>query len=251
MFEAIQNKRVLITGSSSGIGACIARLFAKFGARVGVHYAHSEEQALEVLKEIVEHSEEARIFKGDLLEASFRRDLVPSFIRAFGGIDVLINNAGMASDYKHFSELGEEHWDKTFALNVKAPFCLTRDAFAHMKEQRWGRVINISSVAVKYAAPHSLHYTASKAALETLTRGFAREGARHNVLVNSIRCGVIDTPMRTSIANYSEELFRKRVSLVPLGRAGMPLDIARTVLFLASECGDFITGECFVVAGGD
>lgn len=251
MFEAIQKKRVLITGSSSGIGACIAKLFAKFGARVGVHYAHSEEQALEVLKEIVEDSREARIFRADLLEPSIRRDLVPSFIREFGGIDILINNAALVSEYKHFSELAEEHWDKTFALNVKAPFCLSRDAFAYMKEQGWGRIINISSVAVKYAAPHSLHYTASKAALETLTLGFARDGAKYNILVNSIRCGVIDTPMRTTIPNYSEELFKKRVSLVPLGRAGMPLDIARTALFLASECGDFITGECFVVAGGD
>lgn len=251
VFEAIQGKRVLVTGASSGIGACVSKLFAEFGSHVGLHYAHSKEQALKVLREIEESSGQARIFQGDLSETSVRQKLVVSFIEAFGGIDILVNNAGVVTDYRHFAELTEEAWDQTFAVNVKAPFCLSRDAFAYMKKQRWGRIINISSVAVKYVGANSLHYTASKAALETLTVGFAREGAKYNVLVNAIRCGVIDTPMHVNVPNYDEDLFRKRVELVPLGHAGSPLDIARMVLFLASEGGDFITGECFVVAGGD
>ena len=251
MYETIRDKRVLVTGSSSGIGACIAKHFAGFGATVGLHYAHSKERALNVLKEIEEGSGHAKILQGDFLEPSVRSTLIPSFVEEFGGIDVLINNAGRVYDYKHFSELGEESWDKTFAVNVKTPFCLSRDAFVHMKKQGWGRIINVSSVAVKYVGANSLHYTASKAALETLMLGLSREGAKNNVLVNSIRCGVIDTPMRTTIAGYDEDMFQRRVNLVPLGRAGKPIDIARMALFLASECGDFITGECFVVAGGD
>ena len=96
-----------------------------------------------------------------------------------------------------------------------------------------------------------MHYVAAKAALENLTLGFAKEGAEHNILVNTVRCGVIDTPMRTRIAGYSEEDFQKRINLVPLKRAGKPQDIARMVLFLAAETGNFITGEIFTVAGGD
>lgn len=251
MFETIRDKRVLVTGSSSGIGAAIAELFAKYGARVGLHYGHSESAALDVLNTIEQHGGQARVFRGDLIKSSDRRKLVPSFIEAFGGIDVLINSAGVAGDYVHFAELEEETWDRVFAVNVKAPFYLCGDALAHMKQQRWGRIINISTVSIKYAGANSLHYTASKAALEAVTLGISRDGAKHNVLVNSIRCGVIDTPMRTKIAGYNEELFRQRVSLVPVGHAGMPIDIARMALFLTSECGDFITGECFTVAGGD
>ena len=178
--------------------------------------------------------------------------LVNNFVKVFGGIDVLINNAGAVYEYKHFSELSEKSWDATFALNVKAPFYLMASVFERMKKQGGGRIINVSSVNVKYGGSgKSLHYNASKAALESLQRGFAREGAKHNILVNSIRCGLIEKPMRTKIDGYSEENFRKRVDLIPLKRAGRPMDIARMALFLAAESGNFITGEIFTVAGGD
>ena len=116
---------------------------------------------------------------------------------------------------------------------------------------KWGKIINISTVALKDAGAKNLHYTTAKAALEELTAGLSKEGAKHNILVNSIRCGLIDTPMHTTVSGYQEELFQKRVELVPLGHTGEPLDIARMALYLASEGGRFITGECFSVAGGD
>jgi len=252
MFEDIKGKRVLVTGASGGMGSEIVKLFAEHGARLGLHYFVNKEEAIKLLEEVRGKNGEAEIFQADLRNEEEGRNLIKLFVGKFEGIDVLVNNAGAVYDYKHFSELDEKSFRDTFDLNVKAPFCLMKEAFPHMKEQGGGRIVNLSSVNVKYGgSAKSMHYVAAKAALENLTLGFAKEGAEHNILVNTVRCGVIDTPMRTRIAGYSEEDFQKRINLVPLKRAGKPQDIARMVLFLAAETGNFITGEIFTVAGGD
>ena len=251
VFEAIEGKKVLVTGASSGIGASISQLFAEHGAYVGLHFRSHKTRTTQILKKIRDKSGTAEIFQGDLLDQKTRNILIRKFAKQWGGIDILINNAGACYEYKHFSELNEKAWDKTVTLNTKVPFFLSRDAFKYMKEKKWGRIINISSVSVKYGGAKSLHYCCSKAALDALTTGFSREGFSHNILVNSIRCGVIDTPMHKNIKGYKEETFKKRIAMIPLKRMGHPIDIARMVLFLASECGDFITGEVFSVAGGE
>ncbi len=252
MFEGIKDKRVLITGATGGIGAGIAGLFAEYGARLGLHYQKNEEEAAKILDAVRSKTGEAELFRADLLSAGAAGNLVRAFVQKFGGIDVLVNAAGAIHDYKHFSELDEKSFEDTFGLNVKAPFYLTAEAFSRMKDQGGGRIVSLTSVNIKYGgSAKSLHYVAAKAALESLTLGFARDGAPHNILVNAVRCGVIDTPMRTKIAGYKEEDFQRRISLIPLKRAGSPLDVARMVLFLAAETGDFITGEVFTVAGGD
>ena len=252
MFEDIKNRRVLITGANGGIGSAIADLFADHGAKLGLHYRKNNEETEKMLNKIKNKTEQAKIFQADLLDTESRKNLIENFIKNFGGIDVLINNAGAIDDYKHFSELSEAAWQNTFDLNVKVPFYLSGEAFQYMKEHGGGRIINISSVNVKYGgSARSLHYVAAKAALENLGLGFAKEGAPYNILVNSIRCGVIDTPMRTKVAGYDEENFKKRINLIPLKRAGQPIDIARMALFLAAESGNFITGEVFTIAGGD
>lgn len=252
MFESIKGKKVLITGASGGIGMAIARLFAEYGAHLGLHYRNNKEAATQLLREIKNKGGEAEIFPADLLDSDSRKGLVPAFIKRFGGIDVLINNAGNTIGYKHFSELDEKSWQDTFDLNVKAPFYLMAQTFQHMKEQKWGRIVNISSVNVKYGGSvKSMHYVASKAALDSITVGFAREGAQYNILVNSVRAGVINTPMHTKLPGYTEENLKKRIALILLKRVGEPLDIARMVLFLTAETGNFITKEIFTVAGGD
>lgn len=251
MFDSLKNKKVLVTGASSGIGAEIAKLFGAYGAKVGVHYRSAKAEAEKIASAIKANSGEAKILQADLLKKGAAEKLVASFVKAFHGIDVLINNAGACFDYRHFSELDEKSWDKTMALNAKAPFLLSRAAFKHMKENNWGRIINISTVAVKYGGAHNLHYCASKAALDALTTGLAREGVKYNILVNSIRCGVIDTLIHTKIAGYKEENFQKRISLIPLRRLGKPIEVARMALFLASAAGDFITGEAVSVSGGE
>ena len=249
----LKGKKILITGASGGLGSVMAHVFASYDACIGLHYCHDQKRALLLQKEISKKtSAKIELFKGDLLEQKVRTNLVVDFVKVFGKIDILINNAGAVGEYKDFFELSEETWDETFALNVKAPFYLMGSAFEYMKKSDGGRIINISSVNVKYGgSSKSLHYIASKAALESLHRGLVREGAKYNILINAIRCGLIDTPMRTRISGYSKKNFQKRMRLVPLQRAGSPLDIARMALFLASESGNFITGEIFTVAGGD
>lgn len=251
MFESLKGKKVLITGATGGIGVAMVGLFAEYGAHLGLHYRNNKEAAEQLLHEVKSKTGEAEVFQADLLDLASRKELIPAFIKKFGGIDVLINNAGAAHDYKHFSELDEASWQRTFDLNVKAPFYLMGETFEHMKKAG-GRIVNISSVNVKYGgSAKSFHYVAAKAALETLTRGFAKEGAPHNILVNAIRPGLINTPMRKNAVGYGEADFQKRIDLILLKRPGEPLDIARMALFLSAESGNFITGEIFTVAGGD
>ena len=249
MFEDIKGKRILVTGASSGIGASIAELLGSYGASVGVHYRSNEKGATDVADNINKQGGKAQTFQGDLLDTTVRGKLITSFVDVFGRIDVLVNNAGAIYGSKYFLELDEESWDNTFVLTAKAPFFLAKDAFAMMKEQGGGKIINIGSISAKYGGSlQTLHYGAAKAALEAITVGLSRAGAQYNILVNTVRGGFVDTPFHQKIGRSNLE---DRIKLTPLKRAGQPIDIARMVLFLASEAGDYITGEIFTVAGGD
>lgn len=245
----IEGKRVLITGASTGIGACTAELFASYGAKVGMHYNKSEAEVKKVLQRIKDRGGNAIPLRADLLDSYSYKKLLSSFIDASGGIDVLVNNAGGIYGFKHFLELDEKSWDDTFAINVKAPFFISKEVFSFMKGHGGGKIINISSISAEYGgSANSIHYGASKAALDAITIGLSRAGAEYNILVNSVRAGFVDTPFHRKINRENTE---ERVKLIPLKRAGEPIDIARMVLFLASEAGDYITGEVFTVAGGD
>jgi len=249
MFEDIKEKKILVTGASSGIGASTAELFGSYGAFVGVHYRSNEKGAIDTVTRINKQGGKAEAFQGDLLLASVRDGLLKSFVSAFGSIDVLVNNAGGVYGAKHFLELDEESWDNTFALVAKASFFLAKDAFSYMKEHGGGRIINISSISAKYGgSPQTLHYGAAKSALDAITVGLASAGAPYNILVNSVRGGFIDTPFHPKMGRGN---FEERIRMIPLKRAGQPIDIARMVLFLASEAGSYITGEITTVAGGD
>ena len=230
----------------------MVKLFSEHGAYIGLHYNKNCALAQSVCEEAHRHTAKVELFSGNLLEEITMKGLVHTFIEKFGGIDVLINNAGAFYGYKHFSELDSESWNKTFDLNAKAPFYLIGSAFEHMKGKGGGKIINISSASVRYgASPNGLHYTAAKAAMDSMMLGFSKAGAQDKILVNSIRCGVIDTDMHSQIEGYSEVQYKRRISQIPLKRTGKPIDIARKALFLASESGNFITGEIFTVAGGD
>lgn len=248
LFE-IKGKRVLITGASTGIGACTAELFASYGANVGIHYNKSETKANYVLQKIKNHGGNATILQANLLDSSSYKNLIDSFIDIYGGIDVLVNNAGGIYGFENFLFLNEESWDDTFTLNAKAPFFIAKEAFSSMKLHGGGKIINISSISAKYGgSENSMHYGAAKAALDAITKGLSRAGTEHNILVNSIRAGFVDTPFHKKIGRKNIE---ERIKLTPLKKAGEPIDIARMILFLASEAGDYITGEVFTVAGGD
>lgn len=249
MFEGIKNKKALVTGASSGIGGSIAEILGEYGASVGLHYSTGRDGVEKVSKAMEARGGECKLFQADLLEEGAPEQLIKSFVESFEGIDILVNNAGWAFGAADFLELDSVSWDKTFQLNTKAPFFLAREAFKVMKDEGYGKIINISSIAAKYGgSPTTMHYGASKAALDALTIGLARAGAPYNIMVNSIRPGVIDTSFHKKIGRENMD---ERIEMIPLKRAGQPIDIAQMALYLASEAGDFITGEIFTVAGGD
>lgn len=248
MFNGLKGKRVLITGASGGIGTAMARLFAAEGARLGIHYCRNERQARALCREVTRRGGEAVACHGDLLDPQACVRVMETFVKRFRGIDVLVNNAGAVFGPRQFATLAEASWDRTMALNARAPFLLAREAFRLMR-RRGGKIINISSIAAKYGgSPETLHYGAAKAAMEAVTVGMARCGASHGILVNAIRAGFIETAFHRKIGRTQAA---KRIQLIPLKRAGRPVEVARMALFLASRAGDYITGEILTVAGGD
>lgn len=249
IISGLENKRVLVTGATGGIGTRIVRMFATKGAVVGIHYHKNQGQAELLAREVESSGSQSDFFQADLLSSN-GADLVDAFVERFDGIDVLVNNAGAICGFEDFLELDETSWSETFQLNAQAPFFLAQSAFARMKKSSGGKIINISSIAAKYGgSTRSLHYGASKAALEAVTIGLARAGAPHNILVNAVRGGYIDTPAQHRLSSQKD--LAERVKRIPLQRAGQPEDIASMVVFLASGAGDFITGEIMSVTGGD
>jgi len=245
----VGGKRILITGASSGIGAATAELLAAEGAVVGVHYHRKKTEAQKLIEKIRAAGGQAEGFEADLLSRDARSRLVPEALKRFGGLDGLVNNAGAVVGAVPFLELDETAWNQTFLLNVESPFFLAQAAFRHMQEVGGGKIVNISSVGVKFGgSPRTLHYSAAKVALEGVTLGLAKAGAAHRVLANVIRPGVIETPFHTI---KSKQEWEARVQQIPIKRPGTPLDIARMVLFLLSPAGDFITGQIFTISGGE
>ena len=245
----LKNKYVLVTGASSGIGFQIAKDFLLEGAFVGVHYYNNLKGAKRTLK--YAKNKHCKIFKSDF--SSFKE--VSALWNEFtlwskGHIDVLVNNANFVR-YIPFENLSEEEWDKTFQVNLKAAFQLSRAAFPIMSKKKNGRIINISSGGWKYGGGKAtVHYSASKAALEALTMAFAKIGAPHNVLVNAIRPGATKTPGH--LQRYPDPSdFSARVNLIPLKRLAKPSEISNMVLFLASSKSSFTTNTIISVAGGE
>ena len=246
----LKNKRVLITGATGGIGTSLVRMFAAKEAVVGIHYNQNQKQAKLLQTEIESNGGRSACFQANLLSSNGGAGLIDSFVERFSGIDILINNAGAIIGFEDFLELDEIAWAKTFQLNSQAPFFLSQRAFLQMKNNNGGKIINISSVSAKYGgSSRSLHYGASKAALEAVTVGLAKIGAPHNILVNAVRGGFIDTPAQQRLKSQKD--LQERIKLIPLQRAGKPEDVSSLVVFLASDAGNFITGEVMTVAGGD
>ncbi len=235
----------LVTGASGGIGSAIAKALAAEGCAIAVHYSSNAASAESLAARIEALGGHAEVFKSDLLAAGAPKKLVAACVKEFGRLDILVNNAGAVLGGEHYLELSDGAWAKTLRLNAEAPFFLTREAFRVMKNG--GRVINISSVAAQFGgSARSIHYGAAKAALEAMTRGFAREGAPMGILVNAIRAGVIDSPFH---GKFRKDM-AKRVALIPLKRMGRPEDVASLALHLASD-GGFITGQVISVTGGE
>jgi len=243
----LQNKIAVITGAGRGIGKEIAKSFAAEGAKIVINYVNNKATAEATHAEITAMGAEALIVQADV---SKRADVKRMFSEAkahFGRIDILVNNAGI-NKRGWFEEATDEDWDMIMNVNLKGPFICSQEVFPYMKEQKAGRIINISSVAGQYHGPKTVHYAVSKAGLNSLTKVVARYGAEHNILVNAVAPGIMWTEQTADeLASPGGQVI---VNMTLVKRPGQLSDVASTCLLLASDEQNYITGQVISVAGG-
>lgn len=248
-------KTILVTGSSRGIGAEIIRCAYKSGEyNVIINYNKSEEQAANLKNELLQYAKDnpEKVFGGiEVIKADVSKeaDVLTMFDvaeKAFGKIDVLVNNAAISS-FSLFTDLTYEDWNNIMAVNVGSAFLCTKRALKSMVYEKNGRIINISSIWGMCGSSCEVHYSASKAAIIGLTKALAKEVGPSGITVNCVAPGVIDTEMNKSL---SGDAISALCEETPLGRIGTPLEIAKTVLFLASDDAGFITGQVISPNGG-
>lgn len=241
-----KGKTVLVTGASRGIGAAIAHLFAEKGANIALNYAGSKEAAEKVAEEMKLLGVECKTYQCDVSELSQVEDMIKLIEEDFGSIDILVNNAGVTKDTL-FMRMKEEDWDKVINTNLKGVFNCSKSVIRGMIKRKYGKIINITSVVALSGNIGQANYAASKAGVIGFTKSLAQELGSRNIQVNSVAPGYIDTSMTESIPqNIKDELIKK----IPSGRIGSPEDIANTVVFLASENANYITGQVISVNGG-
>lgn len=242
----MSKKTVLVTGSSRGIGREIARLFAQNNYNVVINYNKSEEEAKELLQELTSKGFEVRIFKADVSKVEEANALVNYTIGQFEKIDVLINNAGI-SRFNLFTDISFEEWHEVMNVNLNSVFYVTKKALQYMIPEMEGKIINISSMWGLVGSSNEVHYSASKAAMIGMSKALAKELGPSNITVNVIAPGVIETDMLNDVSEETIEMLKYET---PLMKIGKPIDIARCALFLASEGGDFMTGQVISSNGG-
>jgi 3-oxoacyl-[acyl-carrier protein] reductase len=246
MFD-FSGKTVLITGASRGIGAAAAILFGRFGAKVVINFASNSKRANDVLKRITQNGGEARAYQADVAQNEQCRSMIDWTIKEFGGLDIVINNAGIWKEAA-IENMTPAILDETIKANVNGCFYCTSAAVPHMKKQKSGKIIFVSSTAGQRGEAFHSHYAASKGALISLTKSLAPELAPFGIMVNCVAPGWVDTDMSHE-ALISKDA-SKYLSLIPLGRAATAEEIAWPILFLASPYASFITGEILNVNGG-
>lgn len=241
----MKDKVVIVTGASRGIGKAIALELAKNGATV-VASARNEELLAALVAEIEQSGGKALAVAGDVARTEDADRLIDAAVAACGRVDVLVNNAGITRDGL-LLRMRDEDWDAVLDTNLKGAFVLTRAAAKVMTKQRYGRIINISSVVGEMGNAGQANYCASKAGLIGLTKSNARELAKRNVTVNAITPGFITTDMTDELP---EKVRTELLAQIPLGRFGEAADIAHAVQFLAGEQAGYITGQVLGVNGG-
>ncbi len=244
----VNGKVAVVTGASKGIGAAIAKHLAADGAAVVVNYASSKEDAERVVAEITQKGGKAVAVQADVSKKADIERLFGETKRAFGRVDILVNNAGVY-EFGPLEGVTEEQFHKHFDLNVLGLILASQEAVKHFGPEG-GSIINISSAASTLTPPNSSVYTATKAAVDAVTRSLAKELGPRNIRVNAINPGMVVTE-GVQAGGFLETEFRKEVEeRAPLGRIGQPQDIAPAAVFLASSDAAWITGETLVISGG-
>src|SRR5437016_2915868 len=248
MSKKLADKVAVVTGASKGIGAAIAKHLAAEGAAVVVNYASSKEGADRVVNEIASNGGKAVAVQANVAKQTEIERLFSETKKAFGRLDILVNNAGIY-EFLPLEGVTEEHFHKHFDLNVLGLVLASKEAAKYFGDSG-GSIINISSVASSFTPPHTSVYTATKGAVDAVTRTLAKELGPRKIRVNAINPGMVETE-GVHAAGIAESDFRKQVEAqTPLGRIGQPQDIASVAVFLASSDSAWITGQTLAVAGG-
>jgi len=229
----------LVTGGSRGIGAAVAAALAEAGAAVAVNYRERADQAEAVVAKITDAGGRAIAVAADVSRSDAVAAMVEQVTNALGPIDILVNNAGIAI-VRGIDELTESEFDQTIAVNLKSAFLCSQAVLPAMRARQWGRIVNISSGAARGAVAIGVHYNASKAGVEGLTRGYAARLVKQGITVNAVAPSLIDTDMmggRTDLARN-----------IPLGRFGHPEEVAQAVLMVLGN--DYMTGQTVALNGG-
>lgn len=238
------SKIIIVTGASRGIGRAIATMLAKEGMKVIACYNNSKEKAIELKNELSAENKEIDIIQGDVSKREECRKIVDFAISKYGKIDVLINNAGI-STYNLFTDITDDEWNKTINVNLNSVFYMTQETVKYMIKEQSGCIINISSIWGMVGAACEVAYSVSKAGIDGMTKGLAKELGPSNIRVNSVAPGAIYTDMN---ADLTEEEEQEVKDATPLGKFGKPEDIAKCVKWLVED--EFTTGQIISPNGG-
>jgi 3-oxoacyl-[acyl-carrier protein] reductase len=244
----LQGKVAVVTGASKGIGAEIARDLAAAGAKVVVNYASSREGADKVVADITAKGGKAIAVQGDVAKIADVERLFTETQKAYGHVDVLVNNAGVFK-FAPIDEFSEDEFHRQFNINVLGLIQTTKQALKHFNPAG-GSVINIGSTIVRSTPPGSVIYTATKGAVDSVTHVLSKELAPRKIRVNGLNPGGVVTEGAISIGAIGGEMEKRIVANTPLGRIGQPNDIAPVAVFLASDDSNWVTGETLLVSGG-
>jgi 3-oxoacyl-[acyl-carrier protein] reductase len=229
----------LVTGASRGIGAAIALALAEAGAAVAVNYRQRADEAEAVVAKIRDIGGHAVAIPADVSQAAAVARMVDHAVSALGPVDILVNNAGMAL-VRGIDDLTEDDFDATIAVNLKSAFLCTQAVVPAMRAKKWGRIVNISSGAARGAGAIGVHYNASKAGMEGLTRGYAARLVKEGITVNAVAPSLIETDMMRGRSDLARN--------IPLGRLGHPEEVAQAVLMVIGN--DYMTGQTIILNGG-
>ena len=238
--DALSGRIALVTGSSRGIGRAIALRLARAGAGVAINFRARVEEARAVESQIREMGQRSAAIQADVSDGEAARRLAESVEERLGPIDILINNAGIARP-RSIDEVTEQDWDESMAVNLKSCFLLTQAVLPGMRRRRWGRIVNMSSVAAQIGGVVGPHYAAAKAGVFGLTHFYASRLAKDGITVNSIAPALVDTDMVRANPNA-------RPDIIPMGRFGAPDEVAEAAVMLATN--GYITGQTINVNGG-
>jgi 3-oxoacyl-[acyl-carrier protein] reductase len=247
---SLAGKAALVTGGSRGIGAATVKLFAQAGADVVFNYHRNREAATQVEQEARKHGTRVESLKADLGKMADAKNLVEFTHERLGRLDIVVANAGIWNEADTpIEQLSEREWDEMVRVNLKSAYAVVHYAVPHMIAQRSGRIVAISSTAGQRGEAFHTHYGATKGAIISFVKGLATELARHNILVNCVAPGWVDTDMSASVLRQKKGL-KWASAAIPLKRPATAEEIAGPILFAVSDLATFITGEVINVNGG-